>query len=157
MTYPLPGESALALLKEFEQGPDGGFAAKPYRCPAGYLTIGWGHRIRTSDQFQPPISLAEAESLLRKDLRNYAITPGLLGANIPLTQSMIDALACFMFNVGVGAFLGSTLREKLIQGDYAGAGDEFKRWNKAAGKALAGLNRRREAERALFLRDGLPH
>lgn len=156
MTYPLPGEAALALLKEFEQGPDGGFAEEPYRCPAGHSTIGWGHIIRTFDKFQLPISLAEAENLLRKDLQNYAITPGLLGADVPLTQSMIDALACFMFNVGMGAFLGSTLREKLQRGDYAGAAAEFQKWNKAAGKALPGLTRRRAAERALFLRDGIP-
>lgn len=78
-----------------------------------------------------------------------------------LTQSMFDAVCCWAFNVGLGAALGSTLMTKLRGGDFQAAADEFGRWNKATNpktgkkEPLAGLTRRREAERDLFLREGL--
>lgn len=68
-----------------------------------------------------------------------------------LTQNEFDALASFVFNVGLGAFEKSKLRRLLKAGDKAGAANEFPRWNKAAGKVLPGLVTRRAAERALFL------
>lgn len=161
MLHPPPGDTALALLKTFEQGPNGGFAPVAYRCPAGYLTIGWGHRIQPSEKFQQPIGAAEADRLLQVDLLRVG---GQVGVTVkaPLTQSMMDALACFVFNLGYSAFLGSTLFAALNAGQYAIAADEFLKWNKAknpkTGKRepLAGLIRRRQAERELFLREGLP-
>ncbi|MCY1305462.1 Lysozyme RrrD [compost metagenome] len=70
---------------------------------------------------------------------------------VPLSQGQFDALASFVFNLGSGNLQCSTLLRKLNAKDYAGAADEFPRWNKAGGKVLAGLTRRRAAERALFL------
>lgn len=161
MIHPPPGEAALALLKNYEQGPNGGFAPVAYRCPAGYPTIGWGHRIQPADRFQQPITEVEADRLLRVDLLRAG---GIVGAavEVELAQSMMDALACFVMNVGAGAFLGSTLLALLNAGHYQAAAGEFLKWDKAKNpktgqkERLAGLTRRRTAERALFLREGLP-
>ncbi|MEG5623927.1 lysozyme, partial [Enterobacter hormaechei] len=70
---------------------------------------------------------------------------------VGLTQGQFDALVSFTYNLGARSLSTSTLLRKLNAGDYAGAADEFLRWNKAGGKVLNGLTRRREAERALFL------
>jgi len=75
---------------------------------------------------------------------------------------MFDAVVCLGFNIGLGALLGSTLMARLRAGDWAAAADEFLRWDKATNpktgkkERLAGLTRRRQAERDLFLCDGLP-
>lgn len=161
MFGPQPGEAALVLLKNYEQGPNGGFAPVIYRCPAGYPTIGWGHRVQPNEWFQQPISPGEAENLLRQDLRAVGRRIAVL-VRAPLTQSMMDALACFAFNVGSSALQRSTLLRRINALDYAGAASEFLRWDKArnprTGKRerLPGLTRRRQAERALFVRDGIP-
>ena len=68
-----------------------------------------------------------------------------------LTQGQFDALVSFTYNLGARSLSTSTLLKKLNAGDYRGAADEFPRWNKAGGQVLAGLTRRREAERSLFL------
>lgn len=159
--HPPPGEAALALLKNYEQGPSGGFAPVAYYCPSGHLTIGWGHRIQPSETFQQPISAVEADRLLQVDVL-WASGTVAAAVKVPLTQSMMAALACFVFNVGVGAFLGSTLLASLNTGDYRAAAAELLKWNKAKNpktgrkEPLAGLTRRRAAERELFLREGLP-
>jgi lysozyme len=66
----------------------------------------------------------------------------------------LDAMVSFAFNVGLGNLQSSTLRMKYNRADYQGAADEFLKWTKAGGKVLRGLERRREAERALFLSGG---
>ena len=68
-----------------------------------------------------------------------------------MTQGQFDALCSFAFNLGIGNLKNSTLLKKLNSGDIQGAADQFLVWNKAAGKVMAGLTRRREAERTLFL------
>ena len=70
---------------------------------------------------------------------------------VAVNQCQFDALVCFAFNVGSKNLDTSTLLKKLTIGDIEGAGDEFLRWNKAGGKVLEGLTRRRQAERRLFL------
>lgn len=155
-----PSPAALALLKEFEKGPNGDFAAEPYVCPAGKTTVGWGHVVRSDDRFTYPLTAEQAEGLLRRDLERFcALMTGAI--KVPVKPCMADALLCLVFNVGFGAFAASTLLAKLNQGDYLGAADQFKKWNKArnpktgARIEVAGLTRRRAAERDLFLRDGL--
>ena len=160
-----PSKAALALLKEFEKGPNGDFAALPYTCPAGKNTVGWGHVVRADDRFTYPLTEELADGILRRDLERLAepiqrvIRPTVLRS---LKQCQIDALLCFAFNIGAGALSGSTLMAKLNQCDYIGAADQFGRWNKShdpktgAMIELAGLTRRRKAERDLFLRDGVP-
>lgn len=158
-----PGPDALELIKEFEQGPDGGFAAAPYRCPAGHWTVGYGHRVRPGERFVARMTEAGAEALLRADLERVAEpVAAMLAGRRGVTQSMFDALVSLGLNIGASALTGSTLMARMRAGDFAAAAEEFLRWDKArdpkTGKLerLPGLTRRREAERALFLRDGLP-
>lgn len=153
--------TALDLLHEFEQGPYGGYASVPYRDDAGILTVGWGHALRPEETLGGPIDADEADLILRADIA-AAETAVRQFARAPLTQSMFDALVCFAFNVGAANFSGSTLLFYLNQRRYDDAANEFPRWNKArnprTGKKepLAGLTRRREAERTLFLKEGRP-
>lgn len=154
-----PSQAALDLIHEFEQGPQGGMASVPYPCSSGHPTIGWGHRILDNEHFTMPLTADQADELLRSDLDRFSA-----GVNsrvtVPLTQSMFDALVCLSFNIGQAAFAGSTLLRLLNQSFYAAAGMQFQRWDKATdpktGKkvSLAGLRRRRLAERKLFEREG---
>jgi GH24 family phage-related lysozyme (muramidase) len=137
-------EKGLALVKEFE-----GCQLEAYLCPAGVPTIGYGHTFAV--EMGQTISEAEADALLRKDLKDAEESVDLLVA-VPINDNQFSALTSFVFNVGSGAFERSTLLSML----NAGAGAEtvvaqFLRWNKASGEELPGLTRRRHAERALFL------
>jgi len=135
--------AGLALIKQFE-----GCKLMAYVCPAGILTIGYGS---TGDHVKPGmvITQAQADVLLLKDLRRFEIAIEAI-ANKP-TQQQFDALVSFAFNLGQGALRTSTLIKLHNAGDFMGAANQFTRWNKAAGKELAGLTRRREAEKKLYL------
>lgn len=132
------------IIKEFE-----GFRGSPYMCPAGYLTVGYGHRVKKSEKFGR-ITMREGEALLVKDLEpvenaiDYLVTA-------PLSQNQYDALASLIYNIGSGNFMDSTLRKFLNAGDYAQAAGEFTRWVYTGSKRLPGLVARREAEQKLFL------
>ncbi|MFA7238730.1 MAG: lysozyme [Sulfuricellaceae bacterium] len=140
----LTSPNGINLIKSSES-----FSAVVYLCPAGKPTIGWGHVIRPADKLAPPISQQQGETLMRTDLRPVEIY---LDAIFPgLAQNEFDALASFIFNIGLGAFEKSTMFRLLKAGDKAAAADQFPRWNKAAGKILPGLVKRRAAERTLFL------
>lgn len=119
-----------------------------YKCPAGVWTIGYGHTATAKQGMT--ITQAKAVELLKNDLARFEA-----GVNtyvkVPINQNQFDALVSFSYNVGSGALKTSTLLKKLNAKDYQGAADEFLRWNKASGKVLAGLTKRRETERALFL------
>ena len=78
-------------------------------------------------------------------------TPSRAAARVKLNQNQFDALVSFTYNLGAGALGSSTLLGKLNRGDFEGAADEFPKWNKAGGKVLNGLVKRRAAERSLFL------
>ncbi|MEC8675818.1 MAG: lysozyme [Pseudomonadota bacterium] len=132
----------IDLIKDFE-----GFRSEPYVRAAGYWTIGWGSCTGiTADS--PPIKRVEGEELLAKDLVRFERAVPRL-CPVPHSQGQYDALVSFSFNTG--SLSVSTLRKKVLRGDYEGAANEFPRWVFAAGRRLAGLVRRREAERALFL------
>ncbi len=136
-------EKGLALIKEFE-----GCRLTAYRCPAGVWTIGYGH---TQDvKSGMAITKIDAERFLRQDIRRFeeAVTSLI---KVPATSNQFSALVSFAFNVGINSLRTSTLLKKLNRGDLNGAANEFLRWNKAGGKELPGLTRRREAERKLFL------
>ena len=131
-----------------------GFESQPYLCPAGVPTIGYGStryadgtKVTLDDE---PITHDEAINLLYATIEPFeqAIHKNVIA---PINQNQFDALVSFVYNVGAGNFAKSTLLKKLNKADYKGAGDEFLRWNKAGGKVLNGLTRRRDAERALFL------
>jgi len=135
----------VELVKRFE-----GFSPTPYLCPAGYLTIGYGHIVREGENLKIPLSRQEAEFLLVTDLVKTAIAIRPL-ITVEVHQYMLDALVSFTFNVGVYAFRASTLRRLLNAKSFYEAADQFLRWVYAGGKRLKGLERRRIAERALFL------
>jgi GH24 family phage-related lysozyme (muramidase) len=94
----------------------------------------------------------EIDSLLEKDLLRHSV--GVRRLCPAAVDRQLDALVSFSYNCGLGSLQSSTLRMKFNRGDYSGAADEFLKWNKAGGKVLRGLERRREAERALFLSGG---
>lgn len=148
----------LVLLKEFEQGPNGGFAATPYMCPAGYRTIGWGHRVMQGESFSR-ITAQDADRLLADDVAK-ALRGVKKLVSVPLTEGMEGALVSFVFNVGEARFATSTLLKRLNQKDYTAAANEFERWvyggRAGAKKKLHGLERRRAAERELFMADEMP-
>lgn len=140
-------QDGIDLIKSFE-----GEKLRAYVCPAGVLTIGYGH----TDAAGPPrvtpgmvITKSEAEYILKKDLRKYedAVDEAV---TVPLKQNQFDALVSFCFNVGPGAFKKSTLVKKLNRQDYGSVPGELMKWNKAGGKELSGLTRRRRAEAALW-------
>lgn len=140
------GEAGLALIKSFE-----GLRLEKYKDAVGKWTIGYGHLILPNESFPRPITEAEAEALLRADLQMTERGVHKL-VTVDLNQNQFDALVSFTFNLGAGNLQTSTLLKLLNQGQYAQAADQFPRWNKAGGKVLAGLTRRREAERGLFLK-----
>lgn len=149
-------EAAVNLIKAFEglhDVKDDGFV-HAYRCPAGKWTIGWGSTMFNGKPVTRGMTITkdEADNLLIDDITSHAEPIHRL-VTVPLTQPQYDALASFIFNVGAGNFARSTLLKKLNRGDYDGAAREFARWNKAKGKVLRGLTRRRTAEAALFMMD----
>lgn len=111
-------------------------------------TIGWGHTggVKKGDT----ITQTRAEDLLRDDLNKFEIGVEHLLFH-EATDNQFSALVSFAFNVGLNNLRNSTLLRKLNLGDVKGAADEFIRWNKAGGKIMSGLTKRRLAERDLFL------
>jgi lysozyme len=140
----------IALIKEFEGFPFGG---RPYQDSVGVWTIGYGHTEGVGPRSRR-LTEREAAKLLEQDLdRTYARDVAALPMAGDLNQHQFDALVSFVYNVGPGAIapdtgIGRALRAK----DWERAADELLRWDKAGGRVLAGLTRRRTAERALFLR-----
>lgn len=136
---------ATDLVSQFEN-----FSASAYKDAAGYLTIGYGHKINPGEDFPPKISQDEANVLLKDDM-DTAWNAVHRHVNVPLTDNQTAALTSFVYNVGESAFKSSTLLSKLNGGDYQGAADEFLRWNKAGGTVINGLVARRTEEREIFL------
>ena len=136
-------DRGIALIKEFE-----GCRLTAYLCAAGIPTIGYGHTAGVV--MGTSIDQAQAEELLRKDLRKFE--QGVLGClSHPVTQSQFDALVSFAYNLGVGALKKSTLIKLLNAGQTQAAAGEFLKWNRAGGRVLNGLTRRRQREKELFL------
>lgn len=133
----------LNLIKSFES-----LKLEAYRCPAGIWTIGYG----STRDVQPGqvITEQEAEALLKRDADVFQKGVASL-VKVVLAPHRFDALVSLAFNIGLDAFGNSTLLKLLNAGDYDGAADQFLRWNKARGKVLPGLTRRRQAERRMFL------
>ena len=152
------GPRGTALIKQFEgcarrRGdglieayPDPGTGAEPW-------TIGWGAtgadrfnggRIRPGTVW----TQGQCDARLDEDLARYAADVARAIGQAPTTQGQFDAMVSFHYNTG--AIARATLTKKHIARDYAGAAAEFARWNKAGGRVLRGLTRRREAEAALY-------
>ena len=135
-------QEGLSLIKKFE-----GCRLEAYYCSGGVLTIGYGHTggVKESDT----ITQEEAEKLLRADVFKFEeyVEDNVM---VELDQGQFDALVAWTFNLGPGNLRESTMLKKLNESDYASVPSEMKRWNKAGGKTLDGLIRRRNAEALLF-------
>lgn len=143
----------IALIKRFEGcarlRADGRYEAYPDPGTGGApWTIGWG---ATGPGIEPGTiwTQAECDARLESDLARYAAEVAEAVDITSTTQNQFDALVSFHYNTG--AIARATLTRKHRAGDYAGAAEQFARWNRAGGRVLTGLVRRREAERALYL------
>lgn len=132
------------LIKKYE-----GLRLKAYKCPAGVWTVGYGHTRGVTSSTE--ISQSMADLFLLDDIRPLERHINKLGINF--RQGQFDAIVSFLFNLGEGNFNKSTLKKKILAGgndeDIAA---EFKKWNKASGKVLDGLTKRREEEAEMWLR-----
>jgi lysozyme len=137
----------LSLVKHFEQ-----LFLKAYRDEVGIWTIGWGHtglQHKDGTVYEGRfITREKAEELLRYDMHQFETRVETF-VRVPIDDDQFSALVSFDFNTG--GLESSTLLKLLNAGDDAGAADQFLRWNKAGGKELKGLTRRRISERNLFL------
>ena len=153
-------DKAIEVIKHHE-----GIRTKPYQCPALLWTVGVGHVIDPNhakvplaerkalpipDGWNRVLPMSEVDDILKRDLVSFE-----RGVErycpVPLTQGQCDALVSFSFNVGLGTLQRSTLRQKVLRGDMAGAAEEFSKYTIGGGKVLKGLVSRRNDEKALFL------
>jgi lysozyme len=143
---------AIELAKRFEgfhsvPRADPG-RARPYICPAGYWTIGYGH---LCDPTHPPITEAEAEVYLARDLeRALAATLRYCPVLATEPEGRLAAIVDFTFNLGAGRLQTSTLRRRITQRDWAAARLELRRWVYGGGRVLPGLVARRDSEALLL-------
>jgi lysozyme len=145
----LLGAHAETLVEQFE-----GEILTPYRDTNGIWTNGYGntHGVTAAT---PAITQAQAVSDLEHNLLT-AENDILRLVTVPLNQNQFDGLTSFDYNIGSGHLQASSVLKKLNAGDYAGAADAMLEWDEAGGKPSAGLLRRRQAERALFLKPVAP-
>ena len=151
---------AIQMIKHHE-----GVRQRPYRCPAKLWTIGVGHvlyprqgalklderdSVPLRDEDNRTFSMEEVDDILRRDLERFE-----RGVErycpVKLTQGQFDALVSFSFNLGLGGLQRSTLRQKVLRGEFESAAEEFLKYTIGGGKVLKGLVNRRNDERALFL------
>ena len=142
-------KAAIALIKHHE-----GVRSRPYRCPANLWTVGVGHLIGNGkhlpDSWNRTFSQEEIDGILKSDLRRFELGVHKMLPNVPLRQCEFDCLVSFAFNLGLGTFQRSTLRQALLRGDKTAAMESLLKCCKAAGKVIRGLQIRREDERRLF-------
>ena len=135
-------QEGIDLIKHFE-----GCELESYRCSANVLTIGYGTTKNVVAGMK--ISRHQAEELLIKDLEEFEeYVEDLI--DVPLEQNQFDALVAWTYNLGPTNLKTSTLRNVLNKGAYDDVAEQINRWNKANGKVLKGLVRRRNAEAELF-------
>lgn len=141
-------DAGMDLIKRFE-----GCELEAYRDAVGVWTIGYGHTAQAGPPAPFPgqkITQAEAEALLRRDLASYEAAVRSCVGREP-SQAQFDAMTSLCYNIGPGAFRGSSVVRRFNDGDDRAAADAFLMWNKAGGKVLRGLTKRRNAEREMFL------
>jgi len=132
----------LDLIKFYE-----GLELEAYKCAAGVLTIGygWTHDVKEGDT----ITEERAEELLREGIVQYENAVNDL-VNVPLEQHQFDALVSWVYNLGKANLAASTLLKKVNAQEFDEVPEQIKRWNKAGGKVLEGLTKRRESEAKLW-------
>jgi lysozyme len=142
-------ERAIKLIKHHE-----GVRNRPYRCPAGLFTVGVGHLIGDGkslpESWNRTFTEAEIDGILKSDLRRFELGVHKMLPNVSLRQHEFDAIISFCFNLGLGCFQRSTLRQALLRGDKKAAMESLVKYCRAGGKILRGLQIRRLDEKALF-------
>ena len=142
-------KAGIALIKHHE-----GVRSRPYRCPAHLWTVGVGHLIGDGkllpDSYNRTFTAEEIDGLLKSDLRRFELGISKMLPNVPLRQCEFDCLVSFAFNLGLGTFQRSTLRQALLRGNKTQAMESLVKYCRAGGKILKGLQTRRLDERALF-------
>jgi lysozyme len=142
-------ERGIKLIKHHE-----GIRNRPYRCPAGLWTVGVGHLIGDGKSLPKSwdrlFTKDEIDGILKRDLRRFELGVRKMLPNVPLRQSEFDALVSFCFNLGLGCFQRSTIRQALLRGDKKTAMESLLKYCRAGGKILRGLQIRRLDEKALF-------
>ena len=143
--------NGLNLIISYE-----GFSSKPYLDVIKVPTIGYGttkykngNTVKMTDS---PISKETALDELKYHVEESCIPYIQKNVIVDLNQNQIDALCSFIYNVGAGNFIKSTLLKKINQKDFTGAAEEFLKWNKAGGNVVTGLTKRRNSEKNLFLK-----
>ena len=135
-------QEGLSLIKKFE-----GCEYNAYKCAAGVWTIGYGHTagVKEGDL----VTQQEADKILEEDMKEYE---GYINdyVTVDLNQNQFDSLVSWVFNLGPNNLKSSSMLKVLNNGAYEDVPAQIKRWNKANGKTLDGLIRRREAEALLF-------
>ena len=135
-------QEGLSLIKKFE-----GCEYNAYKCAAGVWTIGYGHTagVKEGDL----VTQQEADKILEEDMKEYE---GYINdyVTVDLNQNQFDSLVSWVFNLGPNNLKSSSMLKVLNNGAYEDVPAQIKRWNKASGKVLEGLIRRREAEALLF-------
>lgn len=137
--------SGIDLICSFE-----GLELEAYDDGVGIWTIGYGTTVINGVKVKKgdTCTVEQAKSYMASDLKKFETAVNKV--TVALTQNQFDALVSLTYNIGTGAFAGSTLLKKLNTGDYTGAAKEFPKWNKAGGKIMKGLVNRRLLECELF-------
>ena len=142
-------ERGIKLIKHHE-----GVRSRPYRCPAGLWTVGVGHLIGDGkslpESWNRTFTTEEIDGLLKRDLRRFELGIHKMLPNMLLRQGEFDALVSFSFNLGLGCFQRSTVRQALLRGDKKAAMESLLKYCRAGGRILRGLQIRRMDEKALF-------
>jgi len=139
--------TGIDLICSFE-----GLRLKAYDDGVGVWTIGYGTTVINGVKVKKgdTCTLEQAKSYMAQDLKQFESAVNQV--KVPLNQNQYDALVSLAYNIGVSAFLNSTLFKKLNAKDYKGAAEQFPRWNRGGGRVLNGLVKRRKIEMELFLK-----
>ena len=140
-------QRGIDLIKQFE-----GYSSKAYPDPATGgepFTVGYGH---TGKDVKPGMAITaeQAEKMLRDDVAKFESGVSAL-LKVPTAQGQFDAMVSLAYNIGLGNFSKSALLRKHNEKCYSCAAGQFPAWNRANGKVMNGLTRRRNAERALYM------
>jgi lysozyme len=137
-------EKCIDFICEME-----GFRGKVYQCPAGFDTIGYGHRLCEGETMRA-ITREQARKLMRSDLAKIEENLNYLFPDDYLTDCQYDALVSLTYNIGIRAFNRSKLCLKLAKKEFDDVPEEIRKWNKVNRRVSEGLKRRRERESEVF-------